>query len=108
MKNGVPGVSGYQGPAGGWGAVKAVTASVFSQKPVARDIIAMFKMNQVKRFDWPGCAWPDPGHLAPMELCENGVKAVTWETTSKKAYRSPWQKRSYCCEFFASERQPLR
>ena len=55
MKKGVPGVSGYQGPAGGWGAVKAVTASLFSQKAVARDIIAMFKMNQVKGFDCPGC-----------------------------------------------------
>ena len=85
MKKGVPGVSGYQGPAGGWGAVKAVTASLFSQKAVARDIIAMFKMNQVKGFDCPGCAWPDPGHRAPMELCENGVKAVSWETTNKKA-----------------------
>lgn len=85
MKNGVPGVSGYQGPTGGWGAVKAVSASVFSQKAVTRDIIAMFKMNQVKGFDCPGCAWPDPGHRAPMELCENGVKAVSWETTSKKA-----------------------
>ncbi|MRS90783.1 FdhF/YdeP family oxidoreductase [Enterobacteriaceae bacterium RIT714] len=85
MKKGVPGVSGYQGPAGGWGAVKAVSASVFSQRAVARDIIAMFKMNQISGFDCPGCAWPDPGHRAPMELCENGVKAVSWETTSKKA-----------------------
>lgn len=85
MSNVVPGVSGYQGPAGGWGAVKAVAASVFSQKAVARDIIAMFRMNQVKGFDCPGCAWPDPGHRSPMELCENGVKAVSWETTSKKA-----------------------
>jgi len=85
MKKGVSGVSSYQGPAGGWGAVKAVSASVFSQRAVARDIIAMFKMNQVSGFDCPGCAWPDPGHRAPMELCENGVKAVSWETTSKKA-----------------------
>lgn len=85
MNNGVPGISGYQGPAGGWGAVKAVTASVFSQKAVARDIIAMFRMNQVKGFDCPGCAWPDPSHRTPMELCENGVKAVSWETTNKKA-----------------------
>lgn len=85
MSNGVQGVSGYQGPAGGWGAVKAVTASVFSQKAVARDIIAMFRMNQVKGFDCPGCAWPDPEHRSSMELCENGVKAVSWETTSKKA-----------------------
>ena len=65
--------------------MKAVAASVFSQKAVARDIIAMFRMNQVKGFDCPGCAWPDPGHRSPMELCENGVKAVSWETTSKKA-----------------------
>ncbi|TCB92220.1 FdhF/YdeP family oxidoreductase [Enterobacter wuhouensis] len=85
MKKGVAGINGYEGPAGGWGAVKAVTASVFSQRAVARDIIAMFKMNQVSGFDCPGCAWPDPGHRAPMELCENGVKAVSWETTSKKA-----------------------
>lgn len=85
MSNGVPGVSDYQGPAGGWGAVKAVTASVFSQKAIARDVIAMFRMNQVKGFDCPGCAWPDPSHRSPMELCENGVKAVSWETTSKKA-----------------------
>lgn len=85
MSNGVPGVSDYQGPAGGWGAVKAVTASVFSQKAIARDVIAMFRMNQVKGFDCPGCAWPDPSHRTPMELCENGVKAVSWETTSKKA-----------------------
>ncbi|WP_368542151.1 FdhF/YdeP family oxidoreductase [Enterobacter soli] len=85
MKKGIQGVRGYQGPAGGWGAVKAVSASVFSQKAVARDIIAMFRMNQVSGFDCPGCAWPDPAHRAPMELCENGVKAVSWETTSKKA-----------------------
>ena len=85
MNNGVQGINGYQGPAGGWGAVKAVTASVFSQKAVARDIIAMFSMNQVKGFDCPGCAWPDPEHRSSMELCENGVKAVSWETTSKKA-----------------------
>lgn len=85
MSQGVQGVNGYQGPAGGWGAVRAVTTSVFSQKAVARDIIAMFRMNQVKGFDCPGCAWPDPEHRSPMELCENGVKAVSWETTSKKA-----------------------
>lgn len=85
MSQGVQGVNGYQGSAGGWGAVKAVTASVFSQKAVARDIIAMFRMNQVKGFDCPGCAWPDPEHRSSMELCENGVKAVSWETTSKKA-----------------------
>lgn len=117
MKNSVPGVSGYQGPAGGWGAVKAVSASVFSQKAITRDIIAMFKMNQVSGFDCPGCAWPDPAHRAPMELCENGVKAVSWETTSKKASpeffsRHPvsalWQYSDYALENVGRLTHPMK
>ncbi|MBB1202138.1 CbbBc protein [Enterobacteriaceae bacterium 89] len=82
----------YDGAAGGWGAVIACATQVISQKSPVRDTIAIFKMNQVKGFDCPGCAWPDPEHRSPMELCENGVKAVSWETTRKKA--SP--------EFFAA------
>lgn len=79
------GLNEYQGAAGGWGAVKACTAHVLGQKTPVRDTIALFKMNQVKGFDCPGCAWPDPQHRSMMELCENGVKAVSWETTGKKA-----------------------
>lgn len=79
------GLNEYQGAAGGWGAVKACTAHVLGQKTPVRDTIALFKMNQVKGFDCPGCAWPDPEHRSVMELCENGVKAVSWETTGKKA-----------------------
>lgn len=94
-------------------AVKAVTATVFSQKAVARDIIAMFKMNQVKGFDCPCCAWPDPGLRAPMGLCEN----VSWETTSKKA--SPaffsrhtvstlWQYSDYALENIGRVTHPMK
>nr|VUD35138.1 formate dehydrogenase oxidoreductase protein [Raoultella sp. NCTC 9187] len=79
------GLNEYQGAAGGWGAVKACTAHVLGQKTPVRDTIALFKMNQVQGFDCPGCAWPDPQHRSMMELCENGVKAVSWETTGKKA-----------------------
>ncbi|MRS17030.1 FdhF/YdeP family oxidoreductase [Enterobacteriaceae bacterium RIT691] len=92
MKNNKQNLSNYDGAAGGWGAVMSSAAHVLTQKAPVRDTIAMFKMNQDKGFDCPGCAWPDPEHRSPMELCENGVKAVSWETTSKKA--SP--------EFFAA------
>ncbi len=79
------GLKEYQAAAGGWGAVKACTAHVLGQKTPVRDTIALFKMNQVKGFDCPGCAWPDPDHRSVMELCENGVKAVSWETIAKKS-----------------------
>lgn len=84
MKENKQRLSHYDGAAGGWGAVIACATQVISQKAPVRDTIALFKMNQVKGFDCPGCAWPDPDHRSPMELCENGVKAVSWETTSKK------------------------
>lgn len=92
MKKNKQNLQNYDGAAGGWGAVMSSATHVFSQKSPVRDTIALFKMNQTKGFDCPGCAWPDPDHRSPMELCENGVKAVSWETTSKKA--SP--------EFFAA------
>ena len=85
MKNNIQGLDHYEGAAGGWGAVKACASHVMTQRSPLRDTIALFKMNQDKGFDCPGCAWPDPEHRSPMELCENGVKAVSWETTTKKA-----------------------
>lgn len=85
MKKNIQGLDHYEGAAGGWGAVKACASYVMTQKSPLRDTIALFKMNQDKGFDCPGCAWPDPEHRSPMELCENGVKAVSWETTKKKA-----------------------
>ncbi len=43
-------------------------------------------VNQKDGFDCPGCAWPDPDDRAIMtEFCENGAKAVAWETTLSKA-----------------------
>lgn len=85
MKKNKQTLNNYDGAAGGWGAVVASATHVLSQKSPFRDTIALFRMNQTKGFDCPGCAWPDPDHRSPMELCENGVKAVSWETTTKKA-----------------------
>jgi anaerobic selenocysteine-containing dehydrogenase len=44
----------------------------------------LFKQNQPDGFDCPGCAWPDREHAATFEFCENGVKAVAAESTSKR------------------------
>ncbi|MEM9822152.1 MAG: molybdopterin-dependent oxidoreductase, partial [Bacteroidota bacterium] len=46
----------------------------------------LFAVNQMDGFDCPGCAWPDPDdHRSGLgEYCENGVKAIAEEATSKR------------------------
>jgi hypothetical protein len=54
---------------------------------------ALFRMNQENGgFDCPGCAWPDDPSGLRLDICENGVKHVTWELTRKQVGR----------EFFAA------
>ncbi|WP_392562361.1 FdhF/YdeP family oxidoreductase [Orbus sturtevantii] len=74
----------YDGPAGGWGALKAVAEAFTGQKNIHHDVIAMFRMNKGVGFDCPGCAWPDEKHATMVEICENGAKALAWETTAKR------------------------
>ena len=48
----------------------------------------LFVMNQEDGgFDCPGCAWPDDPSGLHLDICENGVKHVTWELTGKQAGR---------------------
>ena len=79
----VAGVEPYDGPAGGWGALKAVALAVRDQMGASTDTRALLKINQPTGFDCPGCAWPDPKKTSSFEFCENGAKAVTWEATTK-------------------------
>ncbi len=80
----VRGVEPYDGPAGGWGALKAVAMAVRNQMGASTDTRALLKVNQPTGFDCPGCAWPDPQKTSSFEFCENGAKAVTWEATAKR------------------------
>ena len=83
-KRPVEGVDTYTGPAGGWGALKAVAKALSSEMAVPREVRGLLTMNQPAGFDCPGCAWPDPKHTSSFEFCENGAKAVSWEATSKR------------------------
>lgn len=80
----VPGVADYDGPAGGWGALRAVALAVKQQMGASADSRALLRVNQPDGFDCPGCAWPDPKKTSSFEFCENGAKAVTWEATAKR------------------------
>jgi molybdopterin-dependent oxidoreductase alpha subunit len=81
----IPGVPGYDGPAGGWGALKAVGHALTDQETVLEGGRTLLHANQPDGFDCPGCAWPDPKHTSSFEFCENGAKAVAWEATSHRA-----------------------
>ena len=78
------GIKNYSGPAGGWGALKAVASALKAQQIVVRGGETLLKSNQPDGFDCPSCAWPDPKHTSSFEFCENGAKAVAWESTAKK------------------------
>ena len=78
------GIADYDSAAGGWGALKAVAATLREQQVVMQGTKTLLKANQPDGFDCPGCAWPDPKHTATFEFCENGAKAVTWESTAKR------------------------
>jgi molybdopterin-dependent oxidoreductase alpha subunit len=81
----VEGIDRYTGPAGGWGALKAVAKALSHEMGVSREVRGLLATNQPTGFDCPGCAWPDPRHTSSFEFCENGAKAVAWEATSKRA-----------------------
>ena len=50
----------------------------------ARAAKALLAVNQVKGFDCPGCAFPEPDRRSPAEFCENGAKAVAEEATRRR------------------------
>ncbi len=70
-------------PAGGWEALAAVVRVLHDQQAIGAGTRALLKTNQPDGFDCPGCAWPEPTHTSAFEFCENGAKAVAWETTSR-------------------------
>jgi molybdopterin-dependent oxidoreductase alpha subunit len=79
------GIQSYDGPAGGWGALRAVARALREQMDTVSGGKLLLKNNQPDGFDCPGCAWPDPKHTSAFEFCENGAKAVSWEATKKRA-----------------------
>ena len=70
--------------AGGWGALLS-SFHFLHRESFLKGNRTLFRMNQPRGFDCPGCAWPDPKNASMTEFCENGVKALTYETTRKRA-----------------------
>ena len=77
--------------AGGCGAVIS-TAKFLLRSGFVKGNKTLLKMNQKDGFDCPGCAWPDPKNATIFEFCENGAKALSFETTYKRATAKLLQK----------------
>jgi molybdopterin-dependent oxidoreductase alpha subunit len=78
----------YHHPAAGWGAAKSVTRFLLREKTLVDGPRAIMKMNHENSgFDCPGCAWPDDTKGLRLDICENGIKHVTWEMTGKRVGR---------------------
>ncbi|AJE87570.1 putative oxidoreductase [Streptomyces albus] len=83
----------YHHPAAGWGAAKSVSRFLLQERAFVDGPRAIMRMNhENKGFDCPGCAWPDDTKGLHLDICENGIKHVTWEMTPKRVGR----------EFFAA------
>ncbi|MGW4558945.1 FdhF/YdeP family oxidoreductase [Streptomyces sp. NPDC004365] len=83
----------YHHPAAGWGAAKSVSRVLVREHALLDGPRAIMRMNHENTgFDCPGCAWPDDTKGLKLDICENGIKHVTWEMTPKRFGR----------EFFAA------
>ncbi|MFI8879021.1 FdhF/YdeP family oxidoreductase [Streptomyces sp. NPDC055243] len=90
---GAPESRPYHHPAAGWGAAKGVTQFLVRERALVDGPRAIKRMNHEDGgFDCPGCAWPDDTKGLHLDICENGIKHVTWEMTRKRVGR----------EFFAA------
>ncbi|AOW94119.1 hypothetical protein BFN03_19445 [Rhodococcus sp. WMMA185] len=77
-------VSAEESYAAGIPAVLVSLRRGIEQMGPVRTVRTLLKLNQRKGFDCPGCAWPEtPGHRKHAEFCENGVKAVAEEATTR-------------------------
>ncbi|MDP5132568.1 MAG: FdhF/YdeP family oxidoreductase [Paraglaciecola sp.] len=71
--------------AAGVPAVLSAFRNIVNKAGVAEGGKLLSQLNQIKGFDCPGCAWPDPlAKRATFEFCENGAKAVADEATTER------------------------
>ncbi|WP_286235905.1 FdhF/YdeP family oxidoreductase [Thalassotalea sediminis] len=69
--------------AGGLSSLTSTIKHVVQSQQPNTNVKNLLKANQNKGFDCPGCAWGDEKE-GLLQFCENGAKAIAWESTSKK------------------------
>jgi molybdopterin-dependent oxidoreductase alpha subunit len=83
----VPGevtIKPYDGPAGGWGSLRSVTAALSREDLLLSGPGLLLEQNKPEGFMCVSCAWAKPADHHPAEFCENGAKATAWEVTKAR------------------------
>lgn len=73
--------------AAGLKSIQTVAYRIWEETHVGKGVKTLFKLNQPHGLDCPSCAWPDPDvkEVSKIaEYCENGAKAIAWESSSNK------------------------
>jgi molybdopterin-dependent oxidoreductase alpha subunit len=81
--------------AAGFKAIEEVAEYGIRQSGFINTVRTALKLNQTDGFDCQSCAWPNPDKERSIaEFCENGFKAVTYETTTKRLTREFFREHS--------------
>jgi len=81
--------------AAGFPAIVQTMKFTMGEMGLVRGVDQLLRMNQKSGFDCQSCAWPSPdGDRHVAEFCENGVKAVADEATTKRITREFFEKHS--------------
>jgi molybdopterin-dependent oxidoreductase alpha subunit len=72
--------------AAGIPAVVSSAKHILNESGLVRGMTALLKLNQKDGIVCPSCAWPEPDddRSSIAEFCENGVKAIAEEATTKR------------------------
>ena len=68
--------------AGGISSLTSTLKHIMQSQQPKTNVKSLLKANKNKGFDCPGCAWGDEKE-GLLQFCENGAKAIAWESTSK-------------------------
>ncbi|MDG1750219.1 MAG: FdhF/YdeP family oxidoreductase [Thalassotalea sp.] len=102
--------------AGGFSSLKSTLKHILQSQQPQTNIKSLLKANKNKGFDCPGCAWGDEKE-GLLQFCENGAKAIAWESTSKTVDEAFFQQYSvselmkqsdYWLEYQGRITEPLR
>ena len=70
--------------AGGWGSLRGILEVLGEADPELGLLATLEHLNKPGGVMCVACAWPKPANYAALEFCENGAKAVIWESTRKR------------------------
>jgi molybdopterin-dependent oxidoreductase alpha subunit len=79
-----PTIKPYEGPAGGYASAGSVGEILAREGVPIEGAETLTHQNKPDGYMCVSCAWAKPAKPHPLEVCENGVKAMAWEITHRR------------------------